>query len=314
LQAYIDSYRRKIELIHNFFKSSDFSSNVQRFGRELKTLNWEIMSAKNEDTTWGVPGNMDIEEILLTVERIIKQVIKYITKQEDLLEKYNQPNHFRGHINEFMTYINEEASVLFCYRVKDSFEFMEAPEKQAIAQLNRYLLPCLKQEKPPADLEKMEKSAGSVINSSSSAIELFQNLIHLLKQATAVRCIQLLVVAQGSKKIEVKSYAYLDHLPMYDVAHDSGIIAEAVKEKKTVCVNSVYEDPGYDIFDATVKSELVVPILPGNDAYGVLNLEDDHLNRFSKEFIDAMQRICSLISGRLNSLPGLYSLKKKKIT
>ena len=43
LQAYIDSYRRKIELIHNFFKSSDFSFNVQQFGRELKNLNLEMM-------------------------------------------------------------------------------------------------------------------------------------------------------------------------------------------------------------------------------------------------------------------------------
>jgi putative methionine-R-sulfoxide reductase with GAF domain len=313
LQAYIDSYRRKIELIHNFFKSSDFSFNVQQFGRELKNLNLEMMSTKNENTTNDVPGNMDIGEILLTVERIIKHVIKYITGQEDLLEKYNQPNNFRDHIDEFLKYINEEASVLFCYQVKDSFEFMEAPEKQAIAQLNRYLLPYLKQEKPLDDLEKMEKTSEFVINSSYSAIELFRKLIHFLKQATGIRCIQLLVVDPGSKEIEVKLYAYVDHLPMYDVAHHSGIIAEAVKEKKVIFVNSVYEDPRYDIFDATIKSELVVPIFVGKNVYGVLNFEDDHLNRFSKEFIDGVQRICTIISDKLISFPDLYSLEKGKI-
>jgi len=315
---YVDGYAKKIGYISSTLQSQGDSSNPSRFESKLKDFNRPLIVVKSINE---VDGYLDevfmnagkIEEDLSLLKHIMSLVIKYIINQEEYLKKYNEENSFREHIGVWIGFINEEASVLFCYLVKETFEFMDAPEKQAIAQLNRYVLPFLK-EKLPDDLETMMKQTVSVIESSTTTFELFHDLIRLLKRITGIRCIQLLSVEPGTKEIEVKLYAYVDHLPMYDVAHAGGVIAEAVEKKKAIRVNSVYEYPGYDIFDAAVKSELAAPVWIGREIYGVLNFEDDHINRFSREFVDAIQRICECISKKLDSFPDKYSLKKERVT
>ena len=95
---------------------------------------------------------------------------------------------------------------------------------------------------------------------------------------------------------------------MYDIAHEGGIIHNSFVQKKSVCVNYVFDDKRYDVFDATIKSELAVPIvIDSKIVYGILNFEDNNPYRFSKEFIETMQKIALLTSEKLKSLKDISS-------
>jgi len=315
---YVDSYTQKIDFISNKLKSEKdschfhcFENKLTKFNRQMKVVESPHEINQYLDKIFEEIGEIKVD--LSQLKQILALVINYIIKQEKYFTINSGKNFFREHIREWISLINEEASVLFCYLVKKTFEFMDAPEKQAIVRLNRFALPFLN-EKPTDETETIVNQALSIIDLSTSTHELFKGLLGSFKRITGIRCIQLLIVEPELKEIDVKMYAYVAHLPMYDTAHEGGVISKAVEKKKVILVNSVYEYPGYDIFDATIRSELVMPIKIMREIYGVLNFEDDHLNRFTQEFVSAIQRICECISQKIDSFPDRYSLKKMMVS
>jgi len=331
---YVNNYAQKINYIINNLKFLDDSSNLELFEKELKVFNRRVRFVQcideveiylkevfekaiklnfMGDSVGDASKIIEVEKKLILLNKIISIVIRSILNQEEYLKKYSEEKNLKEHFGEWVSYINEEASVLFCYVVKESFEFMDSPEKQAVMNLNRYVLPYIKYEKPTENFGEILNQIVPLIACSTSCEEMFRNVIHLFKKITCIRCIQLILKEQDSKELFVKFYSYVDHLPMYDIAHCGGVISESVEKNKVICINSVYENPKYDIFDATIKSELVVPILIGDEIYGVFNFEDDHINRFSKKFVDAILQISLRISNKLSSFTDLYLLEKKKV-
>ncbi len=59
-----------------------------------------------------------------------------------------------------------------------------------------------------------------------------------------------------------------------------GLIAQAVREQRTVYVEDVSTDPNYIRGAPAVRSELVIPLLTGRGCLGVLDLESRRLNAF----------------------------------
>ncbi|HKR51425.1 MAG TPA: GAF domain-containing protein [Pseudonocardiaceae bacterium] len=86
---------------------------------------------------------------------------------------------------------------------------------------------------------------------------------------------------RGQKDLEiVHSTNPLDIGLVLDV--DESISGRAVRERKTVILEDVRKDPDYRMLGTTIQSEIVVPILLGNDnaVIGVLNVESEELNAF----------------------------------
>jgi GAF domain-containing protein len=64
-----------------------------------------------------------------------------------------------------------------------------------------------------------------------------------------------------------------------------GVCGTAAERRATVIVSDVHEFPGHIACDAASRSEIVVPLMRGNEVLGVLDLDSPQLARFDE--IDA---------------------------
>jgi L-methionine (R)-S-oxide reductase len=62
-----------------------------------------------------------------------------------------------------------------------------------------------------------------------------------------------------------------------------GVCGSAVAEARTIVVPDVHAFPGHIACDSASRSELVVPLLKGNDILGVLDLDSPSPGRFDAE-------------------------------
>ena len=164
------------------------------------------------------------------------------------------------------------------------------------------------------ELQALFSEAKSIVANSKTPSDLFGELIRTFKLWTSIKCIQLLVVNRNTGDIEVKHYSYSGNQEMYDIAHKDGIIDESIKRKEFICLNSTDQDPKYDAYDTTIRSELVVPILIEGEVYGVINFEHNKENIFSNNFVKTIVDICEYIANKLKKHKDIHSLKKERVT
>jgi L-methionine (R)-S-oxide reductase len=62
-----------------------------------------------------------------------------------------------------------------------------------------------------------------------------------------------------------------------------GVCGTAARERKTIIVPDVHAFPGHIACDAASRSEIVVPVLVGDELLGVLDLDSPLENRFDAE-------------------------------
>ena len=79
-----------------------------------------------------------------------------------------------------------------------------------------------------------------------------------------------------------------------------GVCGEAASERKTMLVKDVHEFPGHIACDAASNSEIVIPIVKDEKLYGVLDLDSEEFNRFTKVEQDYLERAVSIINKYIN--------------
>src|SRR5215216_481664 len=67
------------------------------------------------------------------------------------------------------------------------------------------------------------------------------------------------------------------------IALGSGVCGTAAASRRTVVVENVHEFPGHIACDSASNSEVVVPLLRGDELLGVLDLDSPSLGRFDAE-------------------------------
>src|SRR5919205_1838741 len=67
------------------------------------------------------------------------------------------------------------------------------------------------------------------------------------------------------------------------IALGSGVCGTAAAARRTVVVENVHEFPGHIACDSASNSEVVVPLLKGDELLGVLDLDSPSLGRFDQE-------------------------------
>ena len=68
-----------------------------------------------------------------------------------------------------------------------------------------------------------------------------------------------------------------------NTALDKGVCGKAASTRKTVIVENVHQFAGHIACDSESNSEIVIPLIKGNQLYGVLDLDSTSFSRFSKE-------------------------------
>jgi GAF domain-containing protein len=87
---------------------------------------------------------------------------------------------------------------------------------------------------------------------------------------------------------------------------DQGICGAAARSGLAVIVSDVQSDPRYIACSVETRSEIVVPILDGNNhVIGEIDIDSDVPNAFNEHDQALMERAASLIAGKLrhNNIP-----------
>ena len=78
------------------------------------------------------------------------------------------------------------------------------------------------------------------------------------------------------------------------IAVGRGVCGTAVKERRTIVVPDVEEFPGHIACDSASNSEIVVPLLRGDQVLGVIDLDSPLPGRFTAEDAEGLERLARL--------------------
>jgi L-methionine (R)-S-oxide reductase len=80
-----------------------------------------------------------------------------------------------------------------------------------------------------------------------------------------------------------------------------GICGAAATEKATIIVDDVHADPRYLACTAETKSEIVVPIMNGNEVLGEIDIDSDRPAAFGKRDQALLEQVAALLATRLSN-------------
>ena len=76
---------------------------------------------------------------------------------------------------------------------------------------------------------------------------------------------------------------------------DRGVCGHAYTSREVVIVPNVDEFPGHIACSSAAKSEIVLPIMEGENVFGVLDVDSDRLNDFSEADREGLGRVIRII-------------------
>lgn len=85
----------------------------------------------------------------------------------------------------------------------------------------------------------------------------------------------------------------------YRIKYGRGVCGTAWAEKRTVVVPDVEEFPGHIACSSLSRSEIVVPILVGDEVKGVLDIDSKELDTFDETDKTYLEEIVKLLAGQL---------------
>jgi L-methionine (R)-S-oxide reductase len=79
------------------------------------------------------------------------------------------------------------------------------------------------------------------------------------------------------------------------IGYGKGVCGTAVARKATLIVDDVDQFPGHIVCDSASRSEIVVPMLRGDEIVGVLDVDSPKLSRFDAEDQKGLESLARLI-------------------
>lgn len=79
------------------------------------------------------------------------------------------------------------------------------------------------------------------------------------------------------------------------IRYGKGVCGTAWKEARTQIVPDVDQFPGHIACSSDSKSEIVVPLLKGDEVIGVLDIDSDRLNSFDETDARYLEEVCRML-------------------
>lgn len=80
------------------------------------------------------------------------------------------------------------------------------------------------------------------------------------------------------------------------ISRGKGVCGTAFKEKKTIIVPDVSKFEGHIACSSASKSEIVTPIMKGNDVVGVIDIDSPKLKRFGEKEKKLLERVAKALA------------------
>jgi GAF domain-containing protein len=82
------------------------------------------------------------------------------------------------------------------------------------------------------------------------------------------------------------------------IAMGKGVCGTAAQKRSTVIVPNVHEFPGHIACDSASNSEIVVPMIRGNELLGVLDIDSPKFERFDEQDQAGLEKIVKILINR----------------
>lgn len=103
------------------------------------------------------------------------------------------------------------------------------------------------------------------------------------------------------KMLEVGPYVGPE-TPHKKIELNAGICGAAASQKETVIVDDVKSDPRFLACSLTTRSEIVVPLMDGEQVLGEIDIDSDHPAYFKSDDRRMLEEIADLVVARLKRL------------
>ena len=147
-----------------------------------------------------------------------------------------------------------------------------------------------------------------------STFELDEVLSHILAIARDyfhLQTVAILLIEPGTDHIHVRSHIGAEACESHHHKIGEGIIGNAAKLKRPLCIPNVSNDPRYIPCVPTTRSELAIPLMVRDQVVGVLNCESEQENFFDPENVDLLTLFSTQASMALENAR-LYTLEQKR--
>jgi signal transduction histidine kinase len=92
----------------------------------------------------------------------------------------------------------------------------------------------------------------------------------------------------------------------------SGIVARVIRDRQPVLIHDVSTAPDYVPVIAETRAQITIPLVSRETVVGVLNLETEHPERFTKDVFDLLQLIMARVAVALDNAR-LYQLAQQRL-
>ena len=139
----------------------------------------------------------------------------------------------------------------------------------------------------PGDVRRAARAAGSIEDTA-------QGLADLIRTTSGRRWVGIYrITATEVRNLGWSGPAPPAH-PVFPTSE--GLTGAAIRARATVCSNDVANDTRYLTNQATTGSELVVPIVLGDEVVGTLDVEEGFADAFGPGDIELFERIAHELS------------------
>jgi phosphoserine phosphatase RsbU/P len=140
--------------------------------------------------------------------------------------------------------------------------------------------------------------------------QLLNELVILIHKHFGYPYIHVFTVHNGRRKIffhtgsGIRSKTLKGRNLTYDLDDPTGLIPWAARENLTILINDVHSEPRYrpsELPPANTLSEMVVPFAYAGEVLGVLDIQSDNLNAFSREDQDLFEALAVSIAATMRN-------------
>ncbi len=103
------------------------------------------------------------------------------------------------------------------------------------------------------------------------------------------------------KHLEVGPYIGAE-TPHTKIELNSGICGAAVSQQKSIVVDDVHADPRFLACSISTKSEIVIPLMDGDNCLGEIDIDSDNPAFFTEDDTIMLEQIAEIVVAKLKSL------------
>jgi serine phosphatase RsbU (regulator of sigma subunit)/putative methionine-R-sulfoxide reductase with GAF domain len=204
--------------------------------------------------------------------------------------------------NQLLGVLNIESDQLDAFRGLDLFVLHALADNIAVAIMNSKLYANLQRR---ADQIKAVLDVSHVLNSILDPEILLKQVVQLIHDRFNHPFVHLYLVQNRTKKIRYQigyggRVPYLEKdPPIYNISDEKGIIPWVARNKKSLLVNDVDNEPLYRPgahSPIPTHSELTCPMLFGKGVIGVLDIQSDRKNAFDESDLSLIEMLSSSIA------------------